>query len=181
MRFFTWILFLISPAFFSKSERSSSLTQGISAVALDVKLTPPIEKEVIGPEDFVAFAKTLIGTPYVYGSTDPSKGFDCSGFVYYVALHFGLRTPRSSADFADFGVTVPPAQARPGDLILFTGTDASQRRIGHMGIVSSVGNNGIEFVHSSSGKGKGVIVSPLRGYYEQRFVKLVRILPAART
>src|SRR5690625_2978308 len=36
------------------------------------------------PEELLAFAKTLIGIPYKYGSSDPTKGFDCSGFITYV-------------------------------------------------------------------------------------------------
>src|ERR1041384_6918286 len=39
---------------------------------------------------FVAYAKTLIGTPYLYGSIDPAKGLDCSGFVNAVSNHFGI-------------------------------------------------------------------------------------------
>ena len=36
------------------------------------------------PSELIAFAKTLIGIPYLYGSTDPAKGFDCSGFITHV-------------------------------------------------------------------------------------------------
>ncbi len=31
------------------------------------------------PETLTRFAKTLIGIPYVYASSDPNTGFDCSG------------------------------------------------------------------------------------------------------
>src|SRR3954471_8841125 len=42
----------------------------------------------IQPGQVVDFAKTLIGTKYRYGSTDPAVGFDCSGFITYVFNHF---------------------------------------------------------------------------------------------
>jgi cell wall-associated NlpC family hydrolase len=48
------------------------------------------------PVELVTFARTLTGTPYKYGSTDPAQGFDCSGFVTYVFNHFGIVVPRSS-------------------------------------------------------------------------------------
>ncbi|WP_432712696.1 C40 family peptidase, partial [Pedobacter sp.] len=45
----------------------------------------------------ISFAKTLIGIPYHYASSNPQKGFDCSGFVNYVFNNFGVKVPRSSS------------------------------------------------------------------------------------
>jgi cell wall-associated NlpC family hydrolase len=126
--------------------------------------------------DYVAFAKTLLGIPYLYASVDPAKGFDCSGFVNYVYHHFGLKVPRSSVNFTEYGTTVEKENSLPGDLILFTGTDASRRIVGHIGIITENSGGAISFIHSSSGKAKGVVISNLEGYYETRFVKVVRIL-----
>lgn len=127
---------------------------------------------------FAEYAKKFIGTPYLYGSTDPNRGFDCSGFVNHVATHFGIDVPRSSVQFTNFGITVPRSEALAGDIILFTGTNPGEKKVGHMGIVIENADNKISFVHSSSGKAKGVCTSPLEGYYETRFVKIVRIVPA---
>lgn len=127
---------------------------------------------------FVNYAMTLIGTPYVYGSTDPAVGFDCSGFINHVAKNFGMTVPRSSVDFTNVGTEVSRELAKPGDLILFTGTDPSTGVVGHMGIITqNPGGGAISFVHSTSGKAKGVTVSELMGYYETRFVKVIRIFP----
>src|SRR5436190_23132267 len=46
------------------------------------------------PEELISYAQTLIGTPYKYASTDPSVGFDCSGFITYVFNHFNISVPR---------------------------------------------------------------------------------------
>jgi len=145
----------------------------------------PIEKnniEYVGttiqPSEFVNYAKTLIGTPYLYGSVDPQKGLDCSGFINAVSNHFGIKVPRSSVEFTNFGKTIETGNAAPGDLILFTGTDTSKRVVGHIGIVTDNTNGQIQFIHSSSGKAMGVTISDMAGYYETRFVKIVRILPA---
>ena len=64
----------------------------------------------------------------------------------------------------------------PGDLILFTGTDVSKHVVGHIGMVTENSANGLEFIHSSSGKSNGVTLSPLSGYYETRFVKIIRVV-----
>src|SRR6476646_1924005 len=42
-----------------------------------------INKTQGSPETLVAYAMTLEGAPYLYGSQDPEKGFDNSGFVNY--------------------------------------------------------------------------------------------------
>jgi cell wall-associated NlpC family hydrolase len=136
---------------------------------------PGTQLSIVDPASFVAYAKTFIGTPYLYGSTDPAKGFDCSGFVNYVSHHFGLKVPRSSVEFTNYGLTVDRLSARQGDLILFTGTDTSNRIVGHIGIVTENNNGNIMFILYSSGKAKGVTVSGLEGYYETRFVKVIRI------
>lgn len=128
------------------------------------------------PQDLVAFAKTQIGVPYLYGSTDPSKGFDCSGFITYVFNHFDIAVPRSSIDFTNVGKTIGANEARPGDLILFTGTDSTEHLVGHMGIIVD-NSDSLRFIHSTSGKAYGVTITPLNTYYQSRYVKTVRVFP----
>jgi cell wall-associated NlpC family hydrolase len=127
------------------------------------------------PESLISFAQTLIGTTYKYGSVDPAVGFDCSGFITHVFNHFNIKVPRSSRDFEFSGTDVPLGESKPGDLILFTGTDSTDRTIGHMGIIIKAEGTTIDFIHSSSGKANGVVVTPLNGYYMGRFVKVVRV------
>ena len=129
--------------------------------------------------DFVEYAKTLSGTPYLYGSVDPARGLDCSGFINAVSNHFGIKVPRSSVEFTNVGTTVESAEAQPGDLVLFTGTDPGKRVVGHIGIITDNTDGRLQFIHSSSGKAKGVTTSDLDGYYQTRFVKVVRIFPTA--
>jgi cell wall-associated NlpC family hydrolase len=136
-----------------------------------------VDTRNVSPLSVVAFAQTLKGIPYKYGSTDPKQGFDCSGFITYVFNHFNISVPRSSIDFTNVGREVPPSAARPGDLILFTGTDSTVRIVGHMGIVISQPGADLEFIHSSSGKAYGVTINPLNGYYQTRFVKVIRVFP----
>src|SRR5690606_11001830 len=83
------------------------------------------------PQELISFAKTLIDVPYKYASIDPSIGFDCSGFITYIFNHFDIGVPRSSVGFTNMGRTIDLQNAKPGDLILFTGTDSSIRIVGH--------------------------------------------------
>ena len=129
----------------------------------------------IKPKKLVEYAKTLIGTPYLYGSIDPSKGFDCSGFITHVFNHFHIKVPRSSVDFTNVGKKIVAKKAKPGDLILFTGTDSTIKRVGHMGIIVSNDQGDIKFIHSSSGKGKGVVITAFENYYKSRFIKVIRV------
>jgi cell wall-associated NlpC family hydrolase len=134
-----------------------------------------IDTKGVAPADVAAFAKTLVGIPYVYGSINPKVGFDCSGFITYVFNHFGIAVPRSSIDFTTVGTSVPANAARTGDLILFTGTNPAERHVGHMGLVITSAPDSIQFVHSSSGKAHGVTITPLNAYYKTRFVKVIRV------
>jgi cell wall-associated NlpC family hydrolase len=140
----------------------------------------PAEKESLKDieiKGFVEFAKTLVGTPYLYGSANPNNGLDCSGFVNCVSNHFGIKVPRSSVEFTNIGTTIATNNAKPGDLILFTGTDPGKHIVGHIGIITDNLNGQVQFIHSSSGKEKGVIISELSDYYKSRLVKVIRIFP----
>lgn len=127
------------------------------------------------PGELLDYARTLIGKPYKYGSTDPSAGFDCSGFITHVFNHFNIGVPRSSIDFTHVQTEMSLQEAKPGDLILFTGTDSTRREVGHMGIIISKDNNQYSFIHSTSGKQYGVTITPLNQYYMGRFLKVVRV------
>ncbi len=141
------------------------------------KVIDGIDTRNVTPQQVVAFAHTLQGVPYKYASIDPSIGFDCSGFITYVFRHFDIAVPRSSVEFTDEGREVKPAEASPGDLILFTGTDSTIHIVGHMGIVTENNDGNISFIHSTSGKAYGVTVTPLKRYYQTRFVKVIRVFP----
>jgi cell wall-associated NlpC family hydrolase len=127
-------------------------------------------------QKLVEYAKLFYGVPYKYGSSNPKTGFDCSGFINHVFTHFDIDVPRSSVNFTNIGTPVEVTDAAPGDLILFTGTNPKSRTVGHIGIVVENDDEGLEFIHSSSGKQYAVTISPLEGYYENRFVKVIRLI-----
>lgn len=114
------------------------------------------------------FARQFGGYPYVWGGVDPSTGFDCSGFVYYVYSQFGYTLNRVAADQALNGVHVEPNQLQPGDVLCFY---SSGSYIGHTGIY--LGDN--LFIHAANAR-SGVIVSELSGYYSSRGYEARRIV-----
>lgn len=156
----------------SEKETSVEVPAWNYADSLDVQFINPGRTKA---DVLVSFAETLIGIPYLYGSVDPGRGFDCSGFITHVFNHFSIAVPRSSVGFTSVEREVPLNQAKRGDIILFTGTDSTIRVVGHMGIITSVGAKEPEFIHSTSGKAYGVTVTPLNKYYQGRFVKVIRI------
>ena len=162
------------------SNRADEVTSEADVTYVPASTTPHITPRAADPKDpdpavVVAYAKSLKGIPYKYACADPARGFDCSGFVQYVFHHFDIHLPRSSADFAEIGTPVSLSEAKPGDLILFTGTNSNNRSIGHVGIITHT-RDSIVFIHASSGKAAAITESSLSPHYRKRFVKTVEVL-----
>jgi cell wall-associated NlpC family hydrolase len=134
-----------------------------------------INTKDIPADSVVAFAETLQGVPYKYGSVIKENGFDCSGFISYVFNHYKISVPRSSVDFTNAGKEVTIKDSRRGDIILFTGSDPKSGTVGHMGIITANRKKKVEFIHSASGGGRGVMISGMSDYFITRFVKVIRI------
>lgn len=75
----------------------------------------------VSPSDLIAYAKTFVGNPYVWGGTDPHTGADCSGFIQYVYAHFGIRIPRTSYEQRSCGKRVSYSNMKVGDIICYSG------------------------------------------------------------
>lgn len=107
----------------------------------------------------VETALTFRGVPYVYGAESPNA-FDCSGFVRYVyGKATGLVIPRTSKAMFAAGTPVKPAQAQPGDVLVF---DTVGGAPSHVALVL----DGKSMIHAASaGPVTGVIVSPLTDRY----------------
>ncbi|GAB7103897.1 C40 family peptidase [Streptomyces phaeofaciens JCM 4814] len=82
-----------------------------SSPAPDASYTTKAEKAL-------AFARSQIGKPYVWGATGPDS-FDCSGLTQAAWKAAGVTLPRTTYDQVNAGTTVSLADARPGDLVFF--------------------------------------------------------------
>ena len=128
-------------------------------------------------DSIISIGFNQLGTPYKYGSCEPG-GFDCSGFIYFVFKSVGIELPRSSAAMETVGQTIPMSEARKGDLIFFTGTDPTDRTVGHAGIIITNKGEPLEFIHSSSNMEEGgvKITNYAKSNYDKRFMNIKRIL-----
>ncbi len=64
-------------------------------------------------------AQSLIGSSYKHGGTNPSTGFDCSGFVQYIYSAVGKSISRTSRSQENDGVAVDKSNLQPGDIIIW--------------------------------------------------------------
>ena len=130
-------------------------------------------------DSIATFGLAQRGTPYVWAGTSPLTGFDCSGFILYTFAHFGVPVPHSTALLIGVGRPVTRAEAQPGDIVVFTGTDATSTTPGHAGIViSRRGERPLRFVHASSSRREPFVkVSQVEDSdYERRFMQVRRVL-----
>jgi cell wall-associated NlpC family hydrolase len=67
----------------------------------------------------IAAAQSAIGTTYVWGSADPSVGFDCSGLVSWAYAQAGVYLPHSSAMMSEMLPRLSQSELVPGDLLFF--------------------------------------------------------------
>lgn len=158
--------------------QGSSVSPGgklVTSTVVIKKSVPEVEINTrnVKISDLIAFARLQLGVPYLYGGMDRKKGFDCSGFINYVFHHFNISVPRITYQFTNAGVNIPIEFSKPGDLILFTGSDAKSGVVGHMGIITENDQGGIKFIHASSSK--GVIISGMNSYFIPRYVKVNRV------
>ena len=99
----------------------------------------------------------LLGSPYVWGGSDP-RGFDCSGFVWYVARQASKSVSRGMLGEYNGGSHPPKEELKAGDLVFFQNTFSPG--LSHNGIY--IGNN--QFVHAAD-EAAGVTVSSLNSPY----------------
>jgi cell wall-associated NlpC family hydrolase len=122
-------------------------------------------------------AKSQLGVPYKWGTSNPDVSFDCSGFTSYVYGEMNLTCSRSSSAYSKLGEKIDLKDCRKGDCIVFAGTARGSRTPGHVGIVLSNTEEGIKFIHCSSSKNHyGVVITD---YYEsgypKRFLEIRRL------
>ncbi|OCA82451.1 hypothetical protein A8F94_21350 [Bacillus sp. FJAT-27225] len=154
----------------SELKALNNLTSDFIRVGQVVKVPASKETQTAEPanavknDNLISLAKGLMGTPYAWGGSTP-KGFDCSGFIYFVFKESGNNLNRhSSQGFYDRSYYVDKPEA--GDLVFFENT--YKKGISHMGIY--IGDN--QFIHASD---KGVTITSLNdSYYKKHFSSFKR-------
>lgn len=123
---------------------------------------------VDGSGGMAAVAMRLLGRPYVWGGSDES-GFDCSGFVWYVAKRSGVTISRGLSGQFNAGAHPDRSQLKPGDIVFFQNT--YMPGLSHNGIYVGDG----KFVHAAD-EASGVAVSRLEdAYWASRYFGATRV------
>ena len=112
----------------------------------------------------VAEAKKYLGTPYLWGGSSPSTGFDCSGLVQWAYAKAGIQIPRTSEQqiLATNGQAVDRQHLEPGDLVFFRDAGGD---VHHVGI--SLG--GDKFINAPHTGAKVRIDDLNQPYYAREF------------
>lgn len=125
-------------------------------------------------DSVINFGKLFLNTPYGYGSSGTSS-FDCSGFTSHVYKNFGVNLQRSSYDQSTQFPVVEKHEIKPGDLVFYEGRRRNGR-VGHVGIVTEIKDNGeFDFIHASVNRGV-IITNSAEDYYTKRFVRAGRVM-----
>ncbi len=130
---------------------------------------PPASSEPEGPAAGVTgLALSYLGVPYRNGGDDPARGFDCSGFVWYVFGQNGIAVPRTVTDQYRTGTEVDTRDVRPGDLVFFNTTGGTPSHVG-------IAIGGERFVHAPSTAGDVRIERLTVSYWARRLVGIRRM------
>jgi len=129
--------------------RCAALKQQPKSVNTE-KTTNTGNKEARLRNDIADYAHQQIGTRYVYAGKN-NKGFDCSGFVFYVMNKYGISLPGSSRSQESYGKAVSPMSAQTGDLIFFRRDKKGE--VFHVAIVYANDKDGLQVIHSTSSRG----------------------------
>lgn len=106
----------------------------------------------------VAFALSVLGSPYVWGDEGPTT-FDCSGLVQWSYLRAGLVLPRLASDQYFASTPVPVEAMQPGDLLVYAYDTSDPDTIHH--ITMYIGNG--QMVHAPR---TGDVVRVVPVYYD---------------
>ena len=111
-------------------------------------------------------SKKHIGIPYSWGEEDPSTGFDCSGFTWYVykkSINFNLPRGSKQQFSSSTGKLIDFNQLKTGDLMFFSFHGNS---IQHVAIFI----NKDQFIHAPK-TGRRISIDRMNKYWIQSFVK----------
>jgi cell wall-associated NlpC family hydrolase len=142
---------------------------GLAADGAAGPVTVETVRHAVVKKRLVQDTYSYIGTRYAWGGSDPSTGFDCSGFVYFMFTKFGVpQTRTTSAKLFTQGTPVERSMLRTGDLVFFK--NPSTGLIFHVGFYMGDGT----FISALSSK--GIYVQSLDNpYWAPRYAGAKRV------
>jgi cell wall-associated NlpC family hydrolase len=134
------------------------------------ELPPGLDTAPAGPKALAALAEArkYMGTPYLWGGSKPSTGFDCSGLMQWAYKEAGISIGRVTTQQIHDGVAVDRAHLRAGDMVFF---QDSSGYVHHVGMY--IGDD--KFLHAPH-TGDVVKISSLNEpYYVQQWAGARRV------
>ncbi len=118
----------------------------------------------------VKTAHSQIGKQYVFGGSSPTKGFDCSGLIWWAYKEHGIKVPRVTADQASTGKSISSHKAKAGDIVVFKPSKVSDAL--HTGLY--LGAN--KFIHSPRTGAEIRIESIDNSYWKPKLKSVRRVV-----
>lgn len=165
LRFSSLVLFI---GFFCFVAACSSKRSATSSSA------PSLSKATKTRQLIIKEAEKQKGVPYKYAGKDP-RGFDCSGFTYYLYKKHDILLSSSSGAQSKQGKEIPISKAQNGDLLFF-GRDGRNGRIQHVGLVYKNTQQGLYMIHSSSKRGIVIDNVTTSKYWKPKLLFARRVL-----
>jgi len=160
------------PALTKTKEKTTTTTSSGAVTTKTVTRRPTRMGNATGAlASVIENARAYQGVPYLFGGTT-RLGMDCSALLQLSFADAGIDIPRSSNEQAAWGEPIKPTQLKPGDFLFF-GASPGSPIITHVGMVTVVDAEGVEFIHASTSLGVTENSFEL-DYYLSRFIRAVR-------
>ena len=157
---------------------STSSGSGSTTTSAPAATAAPVTENIsysasYSADGLISVASAMLGIPYAWSEESPSKGFDCSGLVYFCLRTCGVSTSRYSASgfssVSRWTEVTSISDLQRGDLVFFKNDTST--RVSHTGIFIGGG----KFIHASSSSGKVITSSITTAYWTRNFVNGRRV------
>lgn len=169
-------LFLILSALYGACTSKRAVTTTTRPPTSSRPTVTKVPKAVQLRQQIIQEAEKHKGAPYKYAGKDP-RGFDCSGFTFYVFGQNSIDLSSSSGAQSRQGKEIPVDKAQPGDLLFF-GREGRTGRIQHVGIVYKNNADGLYMIHSSSKRGIVIDNVTTSKYWKPILLFARRVVPS---
>ncbi len=106
------------------TDTSDNESKAPESEGADIGGSTDIPEISVQRSEIVDTAKSLIGIPYTFSEATPEKGFDNSGFIYYVLRENGyINCPRGTDEQLTMGTKIGYDEVLPGDVVFFSDKD----------------------------------------------------------
>lgn len=145
----------------TQTQSTASTQQSQNTATTNTQQTNNSTSQATGSTSTVVNAAlSQIGTPYVWGGSQPGVGLDCSGLVQYAYAQAGKSLGRVTTAQEGAGQRVSLNNLQPGDILFWGGSGASYHDAIYIG--------GGQYVHAPQ-PGESVKIGTISSYFMPSF------------